>query len=111
MPVAEIAGHHERSLWDWSIKPSKVISVKTRRLVCVLLRRTQILHRNMNLKKCCLHLLLSGECDAFSIPPARVTLTAKVRQPALSLPPSPPPALQCLFYLNFENISVQFMSR
>ena len=46
-----------------------------------------------------------------SIPPARVTLTAEVRQPALSLPPSPPPPLQCLFYLNFENISVQLMSR
>ena len=66
MPVAEIAGHHDRSPWDWSLKPSKVISVKTRRLVCVLLRRTQILHRNMNLKKCCPHLLLSRACDAFS---------------------------------------------
>ena len=40
-PNAEIAWHHDRYPRHWSIKPARVISVKTTRLVCVLLRRTQ----------------------------------------------------------------------
>ena len=39
-PNAEIAWHHDRYPRHWSTKPARVISVKTTRLVCVLLRRT-----------------------------------------------------------------------
>ena len=41
-PMPEIAWHHNQCPWDWSIKPLRVISVKTTPLVCVLLRRTRL---------------------------------------------------------------------
>ena len=36
-PTPEITWHHDQSPWEWSIKPSRVISTKTTQLVHVLL--------------------------------------------------------------------------
>ena len=40
-PIPEIAEHHDRFPCDWSIKTLRVISGKTTRKACVLLRRMQ----------------------------------------------------------------------
>ena len=41
-PIPEITWHHIQSPLDWSIKPLRVISIKTSQLVCLLLCRIQI---------------------------------------------------------------------
>ena len=43
-PNAEIAWYHDQYPQHWSTNPARVILVKTTRLVCVLLRRTQIVY-------------------------------------------------------------------